>query len=262
MAQQTVRFDDGAAYDRGIGVWSQLAGQVFLDWLAPSTGLRWIDIGCGSGAFSELLVQRSAPLEIQGIDPSKEQLAFARTRPTLCEATFQTGDAMALPFETNRFDAAVMALVLFFVPDPAKGVAEMARVVRPGGTVTAYHWVATDNPLAPFRDELLAFGVVLARAVNLDKSGLEAMHGMWTGAGLDAVAVREIEVQRTFADFDDLWHSTMCVSQVEDAVAQLSAADAELLKERLRARLPADAQGRITYTARANAIKGCLPKSG
>ena len=69
MAQQPIRFDDGAAYDRGMGVWSQLVGQVFLDWLAPITGLRWIDIGCGSGAFTELLARRSAPVELQGIDP-------------------------------------------------------------------------------------------------------------------------------------------------------------------------------------------------
>ena len=71
MAPQTIRFDDGAAYDRGMGVWSQLAGQVFLDWLAPPTGLRWLDVGCGSGAFSELLAQRCAATEIQGIDRPK-----------------------------------------------------------------------------------------------------------------------------------------------------------------------------------------------
>jgi ubiquinone/menaquinone biosynthesis C-methylase UbiE len=47
---------------------------------------------------------------------------------------------MAMPFESNAFDAAVMPLVLFFVPVPAKGVAEMARVVRPGGIVSAYAW--------------------------------------------------------------------------------------------------------------------------
>src|SRR5215468_987831 len=142
MTQQPIRFDDGAAYDRGMGVWSQLAGQVFLDWLALSSGLRWIDIGCGSGAFTELLAQRYAPAEIHGIDPSEAQFAFARARPALRKATFLRGDAMALPFETDRFDAAVMALVLFFVPDPAKGVAEMARVVRPGGTVSTYLWIA------------------------------------------------------------------------------------------------------------------------
>ena len=63
---------------------------------------------------------------------------------------------MALPFETDRFDAAVMALVLFFVPDPAKGVAEMARVVRPGGTVSTYLWIAGEGPPAPFTVELAA----------------------------------------------------------------------------------------------------------
>ena len=78
MTQQPIRFDDGAAYDRGMGVWSQLAGHVFVDWLAPSSGLRWIDIGCGSGAFTELLAQRYAPAEIHGIDPSEAQFAFAR----------------------------------------------------------------------------------------------------------------------------------------------------------------------------------------
>ena len=85
--------------------------------LAPITGLRWIDIGCGSGAFTELLARRSAPVELQGIDPFEEIApAFARSRVALPEATFREGDAMALPFETDRFDAAVVALVLFFVP--------------------------------------------------------------------------------------------------------------------------------------------------
>ena len=74
---------------------------------------------------------------MQGIDPSEAQLTFARMRPAARGAAFLQGDAMALPFEGGRFDAAVMALVIFFVPDPAKGVAEMTRVVCPGGTVAA-----------------------------------------------------------------------------------------------------------------------------
>lgn len=140
MANPEIRFVDGAAYEEGMGRWSLLAGNVFLDWLAPATGLRWIDVGCGSGAFTELLVERFAPGEAQGIDPSSAQLAFARQRPGARGASFQVGDAMALPFAENRFDAAVMALVIFFVPDPDKGVAEMVRVVTPGGMVAAYAW--------------------------------------------------------------------------------------------------------------------------
>src|SRR4029077_11160130 len=115
MAEQQIRFDDGAAYERMMGTWSRYAGRIFLDWLAPAPALRWIDIGCGSGAFTELLVERCAPAEIQGIDPSEGQLAFARTRPASRVAEFRQGDAMALPFAASRFDAAVMALVLVFV---------------------------------------------------------------------------------------------------------------------------------------------------
>jgi hypothetical protein len=84
------------------------------------------------------------------------------------------------------------------------------------------------------------------------------LRALWTDAGLEPVESREIEVRRTFADFDDLWSSS---SQVEDAVATLAVGDVQLLKARLWARLPADAQGRITYAARVNAIKGRVPNS-
>ena len=81
MAEHQIRFEDGAAYERMMGTWSRLAGEIFLDWLAPRAGLKWIDIGCGSGAFTGLLVERCAPAEVQAIDPSEAQLSFARARP-------------------------------------------------------------------------------------------------------------------------------------------------------------------------------------
>src|SRR3954469_19632463 len=121
-----IRFDDGAAYERYMGEWSRLAGETFLDWLAPKSGLRWLHVGCGNGAFTEMLVERCVPLSVQGIDPSEGQLAYARTRPASRVAQFRQGDAMALPFPDHVFDAAVMPLVIFFVPDPTKGVTEMA----------------------------------------------------------------------------------------------------------------------------------------
>jgi ubiquinone/menaquinone biosynthesis C-methylase UbiE len=88
MAEPQIRFNDGAAYERMMGVWSRLAGEIFLDWLAPRPGLRWIDVGCGNGAFTELIVERCAPAEVQGIDPSDGQLAYARARPTTRIAQF------------------------------------------------------------------------------------------------------------------------------------------------------------------------------
>jgi 2-polyprenyl-3-methyl-5-hydroxy-6-metoxy-1,4-benzoquinol methylase len=71
MVEPKIRFDDGAAYEQMMGVWSRLAGEIFLDWLVPPSGLRWIDIGCGNGAFTELLVERCAPSEVEGVDPSE-----------------------------------------------------------------------------------------------------------------------------------------------------------------------------------------------
>jgi ubiquinone/menaquinone biosynthesis C-methylase UbiE len=261
MAEQQIRFDDGAAYERMMGNWSRLAGDMFLDWLAPRSGLRWIDIGCGNGAFTELLVERCAPAEIQGVDPSEAQLAFARARPAARVAKFRQGDAMALPFSEDRFDAAVMALVLFFVPDPAKGVAEMMRVVCPGGTVANYVWdmLGGGVPLEPIQVEMRAMGVTPLLPPRSDASRMEALRGLWTGAGLDAVETREITVQRTFADFDDFWTTTLLGSSVGPTIAAMAPGDIELLKTRVRSRLPADAAGRITYGARANAVKGRVP---
>ena len=161
MAEQQIRFDDGASYEQMMGIWSRSAGEIFLDWLAPPSGLRWIDIGCGNGAFTELLVERCSPVEVQGIDPSEGQLAFARTRPASRLAKFHQGDAMALPFADSSFDAAVMALVLVFVPDPAKGVSEMVRVVVPGGAVVTYMWdmLGGGFPLDPIHSEIQAMGI-------------------------------------------------------------------------------------------------------
>jgi SAM-dependent methyltransferase len=262
MADQQIRFDDGTTYERMMGAWSRLAGEVFLDWLAPRSGLRWIDIGCGSGAFTELLVERCAPAEVQGVDPSEGQLAFARARPAARTAEFRQGDAMALPFPEDRFDAAVMALVIFFVPDPGKGVAEMVRVVCPGGTVATYAWdmLGGGNPLEPIQAEMRAMGLTPLLPPISGASRMEALGNLWTGAALDAVETREITVQRTFTDFDGFWTTSLMGSQVGPAVAAMPSGDAALLKTRVRARLPADAAGRITYAARANAVKGRVRK--
>ena len=262
MAEQKIRFDDGAAYERAMGTWSRLAGEIFLDWLAPPLGLRWIDVGCGNGAFTELLVERCAPVEVQGIDPSEGQLAFARTRPASRVAKFRQGDAMALPFAADRFDAAVMALVLVFVPDPAKGIEEMVRVVSPGGTVATYMWDMLDGgfPLAPILVEMRAMGLTPPRPPRTDASRMETLCDLWAGAGIEAVETREITVHRTFPDFDDFWMINLKGSSVGPTVAAMPSGESEKLKNRVRARLPADTGGRITYGACANAIKGRLPK--
>ena len=261
MAEHQIVFDDGAAYEKMMGTWSRITGDMFLDWLAPPRDLRWVDIGCGNGAFTQLLIERCAPAEVHGIDPSQGQLAFARGRPQARMAQFRQGDAMALPFPDHRFDAAVMALVIFFVPDPVKGVAEMTRVVRPGGTVAAYAWdiLEAGAPHEPVHAALRRVGVRPMLPPSAPASRMVALRDLWTGAGIADVEMHQITVQRTFADFDEFWSINAAAPSLAPTLAAMPAEDAAQLKDHVRARLPADGAGRITYDARANAVKGRIP---
>jgi SAM-dependent methyltransferase len=257
MTEQ-IRFDDGEGYERYMGRWSQLAGQLFLDWLAPPPGLRWLDVGCGNGAFTEMLVERCAPAAVTGVDPSEAQLAFARARHTAGIAEFRQGDAMALPFEDRSFDAAVMPLVIFFVPDPPRGVAEMARVVGPGGLVCAYGWDLSGggHPYESLLVELRALGVTVPWPPSPDAASLDALTAAWTAAGLAGVETHVMQVTRTFESFDDYWTTIGYGASVSKPVASLSADDMDTLKSRMRARLATDADGRIRCRTRAHAVKG------
>ena len=261
MAAPSIVFNDGDAYERAMGVWSRHAGEVFLRWLAPANGLRWVDVGCGNGAFTELLMQRHAPAEVQGVDPSEGQLAYARKRPGAAGAVFHQGGAEALPFEADRFDAAVMALVLFFVPDPPKGVAEMARVVRPGGLVAAYLWDMPGGgfPFHPIQEEVRRLGITPPLPTSPQVSNVDALRAVWQGAGLEGIETRVIDVQRTYPSFENFWDTTMKTGSLVETVKSLSPEALATLQDRVRQRLPVSADGTLTYGARANAVKGRVP---
>jgi SAM-dependent methyltransferase len=255
-------FTDGAAYERMMGVWSRLVGEQFLDWLALPPGLSCVDVGCGNGAFTELLVERCKPFEVQGIDPSPEQIAFARKRHAAKGAEFHVGNAVALPFPDDRFDMAIMALVIFFVPDPAKGVAEMVRVVRPGGIVAAYAWDLPGGglPMQPILSEVRAMGRATLGPPVPEISRADALRAAWKDAGLEGVETRAITVQRTFADIDDFWTTSTLSGTIRTTVAALSDKEIAVIKDRLRTKLSTDARGRITHVSFANAVIGRVPK--
>ena len=122
---------------------------------------------------------------------------------------YRVGDAQNLPFNEGEFDVAAMALAITFVPDRAKAVAEMKRVVRQGGTVATYMWdlpgrATTQQPMI---DALEGMGVELRRPPAHQDSRIDVLSGLFDAGGLKDVASRSIEIQATFKDFDEYWAS-------------------------------------------------------
>jgi SAM-dependent methyltransferase len=261
MNKPEIKFDNGATYDYYMGVWSRLVGNAFLDWLAAPAGLRWLDVGCGNAAFTRLLAGRSQPASLDGVDPSAAMLDFARSVPELATAHFRQGNAMALPYPAHSYDAAVMPLVIFFVPEPARGVAEMARVVRPGGLVTAYGWdmVGGGFPYHAVRDELEDMGARAPEEPSRDASRPDVLLNLWKTAGLTDIEPHTFTVARTYPDFDDYWTTVLTGPATSSILRSMETDQLAQLRERLQKRLPPDSKGRITCRARANAISGRVP---
>lgn len=115
-------------------------------------------------------------------------------------------------------------------------------------------------PLDPIYSEIQAMGIVATRPPRMDASRMEALLDLWIGAGLEDVQMREITVHRTFVSFDDFWTTSLKSPALRPAVAAMKSGDVETLISRVRTRLPPDADGGITYAARAHAIMGRRPK--
>src|SRR5689334_16760329 len=123
MAEIKLSFDAADDYERFMGRWSRAIGERFLVWLGAPKGAQWLDVGCGTGAFSDLILRGHAPGSLTGIDPSSAQIDYVRQH--LPGHTFQVGDSMAMPFADGAFDVVASALVIHFIPDRAKAFAEM-----------------------------------------------------------------------------------------------------------------------------------------
>jgi ubiquinone/menaquinone biosynthesis C-methylase UbiE len=262
MAESTIHFTDGAAYDRLMAPWSRAVGEQFVDWLALPPGLRWLDVGCGTGAFTELLLEQVNARDVSAVDPAEDQIAYARTKPAAKRVNFHQAEVQKLPFADREFDVAAMALVITFVPDPAQALAEMKRVVKPGGTIGTYVWdfLGKGNTQQPLREAVEAMGIPVLPTPGHVHSRLESLRAIFTEAGLDAVSVRPIEIEISYANFDEYWTAqTGFANTVVQHMRKMSEAQVEELKAHLRKHLPRDKGGRIVYKAWANAAKGRVP---
>jgi SAM-dependent methyltransferase len=254
----------GAAYEPYVGRWSRLVARDFLTWIAVAAGGRWLDMGCGTGALTQTILAVASPHRVVSIDASVGYAGHAAAHSRDERAGFAVGDAQHLPFATASFDAVVSGLVLNFLPEPARGVAEMARVARGGALVAAYVWdyAGRMQVLRHFWDA----------AVDLDPDARDLDEGLrfplcqpeplmrlFRDAGLERVDVRTVDVPTVFRDFDDYWTPFLGgQGPAPGYVVSRTEAQRAALRERLRARLPVAADGSISLVARAWAVRGTV----
>jgi ubiquinone/menaquinone biosynthesis C-methylase UbiE len=255
LMAEAMQFQDGERYESMMGVWSALIGATFLDWLNVPSGAKWADIGCGNGASTELIVSRAKPQLVEGLDPSEAQLEFARKRHRSDVANFTLGSALQLPYPDAAFDVAIMALVLFFIPEPTQGVAELQRVVRPGGSVAAYAWDIEGGgfPYEDVHTAMRGIGVDPILPPRSEVARLAELRRLWTDAGLIEVETREILASRTFASFKDYWTTAISAPGIGQVLARLGTDQ----MEQVRAAVPGSGSpGEIVVHARAHAVRG------
>jgi ubiquinone/menaquinone biosynthesis C-methylase UbiE len=202
---------DAAGYEQLMGRWSRKLAPLFIDFAGLANGEKILDVGCGTGSLTFALAGAADLGEIAAIDYSPVFVEAATRRNTDPRISIRQGDACALPFERDAFDRALALLVLHFVPEAAKAVAEMRRVVRPGGVVAAAVW----DHLGGMPGMRMMIDTVAA----LSESGRQLrsrycfqpmmqpgeMKRAFVEQGLVDVTEVELTIRMDYQSFDDYW---------------------------------------------------------
>jgi SAM-dependent methyltransferase len=257
----------GDAYEQFMGRWSRLVAREFVAWLDHGVGSRWLDVGCGSGALTRTALQLASPAAVLGLDPSAGFVRAARRLTPDDRAQFTQGDATVLPCRAGAFDVVVSGLVLNFIPDVQQALAEICRVLRPGGVAAAYVWDYAEGMqmLRYFWDAAATVdpgGAPLDEGERFPLCRPDTLAETFRSAGLDEVTVRPLVVETEFRDFDDFWNPFLG-GQGAAPVYLMGLAEAQqaALRDRLSADLPTSADGDIRLTARAWAARGLVAKA-
>lgn len=252
-------WSSGDHYEPFMGRWSRLVAEDFVEWLDVEPGKRWLDVGCGTGALTETIAERSAPAQLIGIDPSASFIEFARNRLG-DRAHFEIATATSLPLDDDSVDVAVAGLVLNFVTDLVRGLAELSRVVRVNGHAGGYIW--------DYSRGMHFLDIFWAAASEVDGSARsfyessrfggwapERLEQLFSGIGTH-VETKAIVIPTVFAHFDDFWRPFLGGQGPAPSYLQsLSDPDREKLREILRERLPYAADGSVPLEARAWAVR-------
>ena len=248
-------------YEYFMGRWSRLVARKFLQWLSPIHSLRWLDVGCGTGALSETVMQNYAPLELTAMDQSKAFVSTAR-KHLGSKVHCLVGNAIDLGMDDASVDLVVSGLVLNFISEPKKALVEMKRVTTTGGTIAAYVWdyAGKMDFLRHFWDSAVALN---PEARNLDE-GIrfpdctpDALEKLFQNAGFENIKTTAIEIDTPFINFNDYWRPFLGgQGPAPTYVMSLKETERERLKASLQEHLPIQADGSITMIARAWAARG------
>ncbi len=255
-------WQSGIAYDRFMGRWSVFIAQKFLRWLAVSPSHTWLDVGCGTGAITKLILENYQPEAIISIDSSSDFISRAQESISDPAIQFRVGLAQSLELESNSIDTVVSGLVLNFLPQPKAAVSEMLRVTKPGGKIGVFVW--------DYADGMQMLRYFWDAAVELDENARELDEGirfplcqegqlesLIRETGLKRIEATPIEVVTLFQNFDDYWQPFLGgVGPAPGYTMSLDPRDRQKLEDKLRKSLPIDENGSISITARAWAVKG------
>jgi len=258
----------GDGYEVQMGRWSRRLAELFLDFCGPCDGQSILDAGCGTGALSAAILKRTKSAQVSGIDFSEAYIEHAKRTVIDPRAEFRVGDICALPHDNASFDRVLSLLVLQFVPDTRKAVAELRRVARPGATVGAAVWDTRGGFVMNrmFFDSAAALfpSANERRARNYTRPMTRPgeLAQAWRAGGLSDVQDAMLTIRMEFASFED--HCAPYEGKdgpIADYLATLDATQKQRLREVVRAAyLDGEADGPRSYAATAWAVNGTVPK--
>jgi SAM-dependent methyltransferase len=245
----------GSAYDRFMGRYAQELASPFADFAEVREG-HVLDVGCGTGVLTEELARRVGATSVAAVDPSPMVDACRARVPG---ADVRTGAAEALPWPEATFDAALAQLVLHFLDDPRAGLAEMGRVVRPGGVVAGSTWNFPQMPLVRTFWEVARALVPEAPVETQQFETLEELEALGRDAGLEEVEAAPIDISRRYESFAELWGSfELGAGPAGHYCASLPAETRGSLRDEYYVRI-GEPQGAFNLPAQAWAVRGRVP---
>jgi SAM-dependent methyltransferase len=264
-------FAEAEAYERFMGRWSRLLAPSLIEFSGVHDGDTVLDVGSGTGSLSAAVRHATKTSLVTGIDPSPEYVRHARQTNSDRRVRFDVGDAQALRLPDAAFDKTLSLLVVNFIPDRERALAEMIRVTKPGGVISAAVWDYGEGMemLRVFWDEATAFDPSIAsrdeKHMPLCKNG--ELSAAWRAAGLDNVEEVPIVATLHFESFEDYWEPFLLGQGPAGAYTAKLAKDRQAdLAARLRKRLVGDHPNPHAFDmrARAWAVKGMrrLPRDG